>query len=362
MFFKIKLAKNLRAALLVVSGLLFAASLYGIYFMYHKPVLIEKSVPVYSYEQKGNLTYNVQLKPNDIYGTAVGPGQTYFTKLVNSIDTNCSYRFTADKNAFMKVAYSIIATVDAPKMWKKDFILVPETVLNAQGKTISFNRDFQVDLAYFNAYLKAINEQLGSSAREPKLVIRADISLEAVTEEGTVREALIPTMIVPLSSGDFKIGGELSPLENGSFTKTRQIADPTIQRKRMISIITASVLGLLFMFFSFLTRSKQKEDNQQQKIDWIWRMYGDHMVKVQEDVLMFDDFLVIPLGSPEELVKVADELSKPVIYQAPDDPERLPALFVIDGLTAYKYSISYNDSSHHNLIISGRNKGFPSIQ
>jgi hypothetical protein len=45
----------------------------------------------------------------------------------------------------------------------------------------------------------------------------------------------------------------------------------------------------------------------------------------------------IKVRSMEDLIKVADELAKPVLYQAPDSSQPGYAYFVIDGTTRYQY-------------------------
>jgi len=98
------------------------------------------------------------------------------------------------------------------------------------------------------------------------------------------------------------------------------------------------MLGLLLILFFFFTENKLGEVDERKKvIDLIWRKYGERLVKVQEKVLPTEKLNIIPLNSLEDLVKVADELGKPVIYQEKANPGDFPVLYVFESSIAFKY-------------------------
>lgn len=209
---KIGLGKKTRFFLLAIVGLLMVLSVYNIYRVFGEPLMIKKNVPIYSFQHQGKMDYRVQLKPNTILSeTYLDSDEVYYSKLVESIDTDFSYRYTADQPAKLKVIYGVVAVVEAPEMWRKEFPLVPETVLEEEGKTISFSRPFSFNLEPYQEYLRKANEQLGVSSREPRVVVRADINVVAESTAGKSSEKLTPSMEIPLASGKFKIGGTLSP-------------------------------------------------------------------------------------------------------------------------------------------------------
>jgi hypothetical protein len=49
---------------------------------------------------------------------------------------------------------------------------------------------------------------------------------------------------------------------------------------------------------------------------------------------------IISLGSMEDLVKVADELGKPIIHQRPTTPEERHVYYVFDGFTSYQFVLA----------------------
>jgi hypothetical protein len=98
-----------------------------------------------SYREDGRFDYEVYLKPNQLYETDVlrseaspaaappslaplGPGLTYFPRIVDSIEASFSYQFLSDKPAANLVEeVEITAVLEHPGMWSKSFTLVPRT-------------------------------------------------------------------------------------------------------------------------------------------------------------------------------------------------------------------------------------------
>ncbi len=350
---KIELGKKVRVAILLLLMLLLAASLYNLYRVYREPTVVSKNLPVYSYEQRGQIDYQVQIRPNSIFNeTTLGPGQTYYAKLVKSIDAVCSYRFTADAAAEMKADYRIVAVVEAPKMWRKEFILVPETAVQATGKTLVFSRPFAIDLESYNQFLKSVNEELGVNAREPRLVIRADIDLEARSAAGRVAEKLAPTMEIPLTSGEFRIVGNLTPQKSAALTRTVQIPDPDAQERRIKACIPPVALFLLLVVFSLVTAGRSSAGPD--LVEVVWRQHGDRMVRAGDDFSLPEDLITVSLSSLEDLVKVADEAGKPLIYQEGAPPHKFTC-YVIDGLTVYSCRVAeFDQGINAAALFSGR--------
>jgi hypothetical protein len=63
------------------------------------------------------------------------------------------------------------------------------------------------------------------------------------------------------------------------------------------------------------------------------------MVEALEDNST-EGVMTIPLGSMEDLIKVADELAKPVVYRKLETQGDPQTYFVLDVTTLYRYSTS----------------------
>ncbi len=343
---KKKLHKKTRMSLMVVLTLLLAFLSYGAYHVYRTPLEVEKSIPTYSYRHKGEMKYLVYLKPNSIFNETIqGPGKTYFSKMVDKIVVYLNYQFSADKDASLKCAYDVEAIIEAPEMWQKSYLLVPLTEIHEEGKIVSFQKEFPVNLAYFNDVLKSINEEVGISARSPVLKIKSNIYVRSTGEDGSVKDDLNPLLSIPLTTGDFSVGGELSPQKEGSLTKTEWITDPAIKSMKISQLYSlatsALVLVILFILLLLLTENKVVAvDERKAIIDIVLKKYKERMVMVENEPAPAGNATVICLNSMEDLVKTADELGKIILYSNPVDTVMFPTYYVFDGLTVYKHTLN----------------------
>lgn len=355
---KKQLAGILRIPIIILLGTLFTASFYGLYYINQKPATIEKQIPTYNYEHKGDITYQAHIKPNMVFKeTTLGPGKTIYSKLLESFNIYYSYQFEADKPAKLKGTYNITATLEAKDMWKLDFVLEPQTKFNETGKNFSFNKERPINLDYFKEIVKQVDDELGVSAREPKLIIKANINLEADNAEGTVKDSLAPTMIIPLTSGAFQVDGELSVNKNGSLSKTLPVPNP-IKEKWVYALTLAVFLGMLLVLFLLLTQNKPvNADKRKNEIEF-WKKYGDRMVKVTDELFPAE---IISLNSMEDLVKVADELGKPIIYRDAINSKDTSSCYVFDGPTAYKYIMCDNEKINYDPNCVSKKMEIPNV-
>ncbi|ADI02027.1 DUF5305 domain-containing protein [Syntrophothermus lipocalidus] len=331
-------SKMRRVIIFTLSLLVVGAGVYCI-FAWNRPDHVVEPRPVYSYSQEGKLSYNVILKANSVFPTTVmGPGKTYFAKLVQSIPVVYSYRFTGDKPASMEATYSMVAVVDAPKMWSKEFVLIPPTKVQAEGKELSFVKTIDLNLDTYNQFLKSVNQELGVSAREPRLVLKGEVLMKAVSSEGIINGSVNPRMVIPLTSGDFQISGSLTDSKPGTLKIKERVIDQGALVARKISVIALGFLVLVLLGTVLLTSSRIKPvDEVTRSVQMIIKKFSDRLIK-REDVLVLPQGVTeIALSSVKELEAVADEISKPVIFGF--DYKGVYVFCLIDGRVAYTYRV-----------------------
>lgn len=339
---KIEIHKNTRIIILAVLCLLLAGSFYNLYRVYSEPSTVSKEVPVYSYQHQGKLDYQVQIKPNSVFNEkTLGPGESYYSNLVEAFDAHCSYSYTADQPAKLTASYMVVAVVEEPEVWAKEFPLVPKTVVEGEGKEISFSRPFSFNLENFEEFVNTVNRELGVYANNPQVTIEARINVAAETADGQVRDELTPSMVIPLGMSEFKIDGTIAPQEDGALKDSVLVPNPGLRGKKVIAALLAGVLMLLSILFVLRTESKKPVPVSEIDcaIDKLWKQNGERMVRLGKDFIMPDQLIPISLPSIEDLIKVADEACKPIIYQEIGLDHDVPACYVIDGLTVYQHML-----------------------
>ena len=325
-------------------GIIALASLLAAAMVYFAIILLrpsEQAAPQFSYQQTGALDYKVLINPNSIFpDTSMGPGQTYFYKIVNAIDTSLSYSFNADKSANIKVDYEIIATINAKDMWSKDFVLLPMTEQTKTGDSITISANNPIDLSPFNDFLANVNKELGVGAQDPELDVKADIYLTADTAFGEVRDLVTPTLTIPLTTGSFQIASNSPVSRNGALTKKSTVVDIPTKLKGIRKNIGFLVLPFfLLLVLVFATEGKEPEiDPFQKKFNQIISRYGSRMIVLQD---LPAASASVTIDSIENLVKVADETGNPIFYFAAGNGNSTSYVFmVLHGSTIFRYVLS----------------------
>jgi hypothetical protein len=340
---KREIKRQTRQVFLIVAGLLCATSLGNFLLtcrtVYVKPSMVESCIDTYRYSHKGDMNYQVYLKPNSIFAkTIVGPGQTYFSKLVDYMHLVYTYQFSADSLTALKGSYIITATVEAKDSWQKEFILVPLTSFVSEGKQFSFTKNYPLQLNQFLDFLKKVNDEIGVTARDPRLIIKATTYIKGVTASGTIQDTIVPTMVIPLNTGSFQVEGALTEDSEGSLYQTTQVTAPGLEQKkaRLFSwLIITVLLGLLFLLLLLFTKGKLIKIDEQALIQ---KKYGSRMIPLPDDRHLFSGVTVISLSSIDNLVRVADELAKP-IFKVVTQEKLLVSYYVFDCRVVYQYAL-----------------------
>ena len=321
-----------------------------------------------NYEQQGEFDYEVRLKRDSPFGAitlkppsvpipeppappalptppakTIGPGEVIFSKLVDKMDATFDYTFKCDQPiSELTEEVSIIATLENPEVWSKTFVLVPPTM-----KSENFSISFPLDIDHFTEMLEAIRSETGVPAESYNLAIKADVHTIAQTDFGPIDEVFSQTLSTALGKGTLEWNEELVESKPGSITTSRMIPNPNKYVGLSVSgirILSAIVMGsMVFLFLYFLRRYMKFKPVEVPKIEkeisLARKKYGERIVEATSQTPVKDE-KIISIGSMEDLIKIADELSKPVIHQAPSTPEEAHAYYVFDGATRYQYVLT----------------------
>jgi hypothetical protein len=310
-----------------------------------------------SYSQKGRFDYEVYLKPNSLYDTDVlrseappaegslpaagstspdplGPGLTYFRNIVDNVLASFSYQFLSDipvTNLVEEV--EVKAVLRYPEMWTKSFTLVPKT--SYRGPLMV---DFPVDIEAFQAFTDNLRTELGLGAASYDLAIQATVHTTGDTESGSIDEVFVHSLQGQLGMTTFTLAGSLAKRQPGAIVENRMvpIANTWVFRALSLAGLVLVVFALLFVLRNsrraqVVAISQTEEEALRAK-----RKHKGVIVDVGELPPAGAGELVIPIGSVDELVGIADALLKPVLHHAQADKH---TYCVIDGGVRYLYII-----------------------
>jgi len=305
-----------------------------------------------SYSRKGRFDYQVYLKPNSLYDTDVlsseappeeespalttplGPGLTYFNKIVDNVMANFSYQFLSDKPVTNLVEeVEVTAVLRYPEMWSKSFTLVPKTSYRGP-----FVVDFPVDIEGFQAFTDNLRTELGLGAASYDLAIQTTVHTTGDTESGHIDEIFAHSLQGQLGLTTFTLAGSLAKQQPGAIVENRMVPVANTWVFRGLSL--AGLVLVLFALLFVLRNSRRAQavaiSRMEEEALRAKRKHKGVIVDVSELPPAGAGEVVIPIGSVDELVSIADALLKPVLHHARTNKH---TYCVIDGGVRYLYVI-----------------------
>ena len=343
---KLIINKKLRYAFIVIIPIIILASIYLLYREYKIPKYQEEKVELYKCYNRAQLNYNVMLKPNILYEqSSLGEGHLYITEFIDSIQTSYNYEFQGEKNADIRGDYEVVAQVEGytgsgetyKTIWKKNFIIIGKQRFSAKDSKITLNKDASINLSDYDNFAKQVIEASKINANV-KLTITMNVNVIAKTDAGTIEEKLSPNITIPLDTKYFEISGNPLIEKPGVIEVTRQIQLPPNKTKIMVYGIITGFFFLSLIFMIFFTESKAAVGPHERMLKKIFKKHGDRLVALDCDVVVKDrDYNIVK--SIEDLVRIADELSKPIIYKYRPDYNEIDKFYVIDEQQVYEFNL-----------------------
>ena len=342
---KKKIQQNLRMAIIAVLSILLIISVYstyGAYASYVQPVTTEESVPVAEYTHTGTFNYVAYLKDNMVYSTnTLYPGQgNIFKKITDHINASLSYRFSSSQVADIDGSYEITATIQTD-MWSKGYVVTPKTTFSSNANTASFSTNFPIDYINFENIVSQINNETGVTAADTTLIMRCNIDITAKTNNGTVHDSFAPSLSIPLRTNIIEINGNLTQYESGVLEKTEEVTQQTSIEQSIYWGLASVVFSIILAAFIMFTKSDKTTISKTQKqVKKILKKYGEWIVETEKIPVMVGSKM-IPTKSLDDLVKISEELGKPIIYAVTNSDEK-HTFYVLDDQMYYQYVLPSN--------------------
>lgn len=313
----------------------------------------------------GKFDYSINLKENSLYDSktlkppavtpftppssseTLKPGQVVFSNLVDKMDATFYYQFKTDKpvnNITSDVELTVILNAtgsEDTEFWSKKLPL-----LNIK-KSGDFNVSFPVDVVGYFELLDTIRKETGASAESNNITISVTVHTVAETPFGLIDESFTQALKGGIKGSVLEWDKELAKTQPSSIITSPMVPNPNKFLGLSVNVARNLSLALLFIFGFFLLFSvvwyfmfKPEGVSQiERETLQVKKKYRERMAEATNQTPALGE-KTISLGSIEDLIKVADELGKPVIHQPPRISEERHAYYVFDGATRYQYIIS----------------------
>jgi Family of unknown function (DUF5305) len=302
------------------------------------------------YKGNGRFDYEVHLKPNKLYETDVlkseapsvveppaspqtlGPGLVYFPKIIDKIAASFSYQFLCDRPiSEQSQEVQVTAIIENPGQWSKSLVVVPKT-----NKVGNFTISFPIDIEYFTMVIDAIGQETGVRVSSPNIVIKTDVYTVAHTDLGTINEVYTQTLSGKLDANTLSFDKELSGSKLGSIGAPASEASRGGSRTPWIIGLVIALLALGYFGWSQTQLRVAPVSAGEAEAARARKKYRQMMVDVEELPWTKPTETVIPLNSLDDLVRIADDLVKPVLHQAEKGTH---TYCIIDSDVRYVYEI-----------------------
>lgn len=342
---KRQIRKDIRLAIIVLCVALIGVLATIAYTEYKNPGVEEKKVPVYSYESKNKINYEVFLKPNSLYDKErLVEDQVYLANLVDYIDTVFTYEFIGEREAEIKGNFEIFAVVEGfvgegeklTSLWQKQFPLVAKTNFEAKDEKFSITKKVPLKLSDYSAFAEKIKEELKVNT-QAKVTITMKVELTAKTDHGIIEKKASPSLEAPLGASYYKINKVQSEGKPEAIEEVESVQLP-VDKNLLIGY--GSGIGILWiaLFVFFFGTKKAEIDPYAKELKKVFKKHGTRLVALDSEVAATSE-QQSRVRSIEDLVRISDELGKPIIYKYSDNSQENSRFWVIDDQRYYVFDV-----------------------
>lgn len=341
---KNRIRKSTKYAYTMIAIVLLATSLCSLAKNLSAENVKTRTKEIYHYTNKFNYDYKVNLIQNKFMKDTEITDKTiaYVTDLIDTIDLKVNYEYIADKQSDLQYTYSLIGKMqvvytkdgEKQKIWEEEENLLEEKQLNEFSDKISINENLNLDLKQKNNLLEQFKQQMGMTI-DAQYSVTLKINVKTKIEDKEVNADYNPTIQVDLAEKTSKIAGENNQEDTQYISKEYNVSST---RNIFIMIIDIILLIIAMALLKYVTKSKttnRVKNEFRQELNRILKICQDKIVQVRskpidktENVVMVKDF--------GEIVKVSEELFKPILYYF--DGQQEEAWFsVMSGNNTYRY-------------------------
>ena len=346
---KSKIRKSIRISYIILGITLIFINLTSIYNKLSKQTDNSTTEEILDYTNKFNSSYIVKLKENSfIQQNNLPMGQVYITELIDSINMNLNYYYKASRVSNLTYTYSIIGILQADytkegvkqRVWEKEYIIKPETEGNSKNSLIEINESVDIDINKYNSEVYKFEKDLGMPL-DAKLSIKLIVDVSSKFDNNLINSDYESDINIELGEKTTQITGKFEDEYSEKLNRNLETLD--LSEKVSISInIIIIILAVLWLRHILLnTRNSNIVRNAfKLELNRILKSCEDKLVKVNKKVDVTGKE-IIEVKDFGELIKLSEELFKPILYWNNSEKEEAEFFILIDNLI-YRYELKVN--------------------
>ena len=342
---KVKMRKSTRSFCLALASVLFAISAFTLFGSFLGGKTSKTKEEIYSYTNKFSYGYQVNLLPNKyIEEPSLGMNEiAYVTDLIDNISLDVNYNYNSDIESTINYTYSIKGVLsgiytkdgDEQKVWTRQYALKEPTENIVTGKNFDIKENLVLDLKEQNKLVRDFEQEIGITVDTTYNVI---LEVEANTEvDGEqVNNKCISSLVIDLGKKTTTINGENNKEDTQYVSKEIEQQVLTNPASKVASGILFVISIAMLYYINTHTVAMNKTRNEfRLELNRILRLCQDKIVQVSSN-LDVDTTNVIDVKDFGEIVKVSEELFKPILYWISSRDDEAWFTVMSNGVT-YRY-------------------------
>ncbi|NLK68601.1 MAG: DUF5305 domain-containing protein, partial [Clostridiaceae bacterium] len=170
-----------------------------------------------------------------------------------------------------------------------------------------------------------------------KLSVVMNVDIKADTGEGLIDDKLTQMIEIPLDLNQFTISKKEITSEPKTVEKTIRLEMPPNGNKLTIYYSIIGVLVLSFILLLLFSTTAEDINPYVKEINNLFKKYGNRFVALLEDNSI-QNLSIYKVNSVDDLVRLSDEIGKPIIYQYNKNPMDITEFYIIDNTIKYTFN------------------------
>jgi preprotein translocase subunit SecE len=346
-FMKLVIDKKLRLIALSGSTLFIILVSFLLFNSFKNSGFKEEKSSLYNYKSNEGVDYKVLLKPNALYsdGTTLGQGSIIFSEFIDNVKTNFTYQFEGERAADIKGDYEIIALVEGligndkeqKIIWQKTFPILQKETFETKNKIVSIEKEVVVNLEEYKSFAQSV---IASTRVDPqtRISVVMNINLKAVTDKGVIDQKASPSITMPLNSSYFEIAKNQAQEKSEAIEEVKKVQLPVNKKMVIAYSIVLGILVLVLIYIIFFITGVVNINLQEKELKNIFKNHRDRMVALSDNIA-FTSERYYSVWSIEDLIKISDELGRPIMYKFSRNINNIKQFYVCDDKFIYTFDV-----------------------
>ena len=341
-----KISKNTKFLFLIVFGAIFIVAAYLLIKEIGRDRTKDEIMEKFKYSLKKNITYQVYLKENHIYDEKFLDEDLYYPrKLIDYIKLDLELDYMASEEAPIQLEYEILAIISGFNISQgnkavyltKRFPITEKQIINITDRQYNVKEELDIYTDSYIDYINKAGEELGFIL-DYEILLGIEGHIMMNTPYGMVN--------IPLDGYIQSYFNNILKFEKSGMSDINDSIKETISIKepiKLTNIILYSILllcsFLALIYILLFTRDYELMDQVIFLVKKIQRDYGSRMVAIHNDSIKQCQY-IYNVKSIKDLLKVSDEIQKPIFYEVDDDEMVKDFKFYVhNGDELYEYCV-----------------------